>query len=133
MTDRKDTCGNCRFFQPVSDDGSGQKWGECRIGRPSSGWEVIVAEAWCGEHEPLPEAVKAEGDTEYQKTQRLARVRAGNRACVFLESGLSGCTHCDFERVPQASQGLRLRGDRMMWGDAESFQEEGWRLWDLYR
>lgn len=59
MTDRKDTCANCRFFRhwPNHPDGT-QDRGDCRKYAPKLGgrWPGVEKTDWCGEHEALPEA-----------------------------------------------------------------------------
>ena len=58
MTDRKDTCANCRFFQ--SDFDRNADSGECRIGRPKlEGTPTIPSDYWCGEHAITLEAENA--------------------------------------------------------------------------
>ena len=95
VTDRKDTCASCRFFQlPL---GPHHVEGQCRRRAPRCGQygdtgalhsPAVPSDYWCGEHEPLPEAVKA----EEVKAERWP-VSHTNPMGVDLVL----CSGCDFE------------------------------------
>ena len=77
MTDRENTCSNCRCF-----DGD-KNSGECRIGRPKlEGTPTIPSDYWCGEHEALPEAVKAE-----KRARRITCKQQPSWPCVGCSCG----------------------------------------------
>lgn len=95
MADRKDTCESCRFFAQSPVEGDEDYMGECRIGRPKLGiglWPFIQTSYWCGEHEALPEAVKA----EEVKAEGAANREITQRHNPYGK-GLVGCTSCDLE------------------------------------
>lgn len=85
MTDRKDTCANCRFFQlwPKHPNGT-QRNGDCRkrAARLGGQWPGVEKTDWCGEHDALPEAVKAE------------EVKAAREIRYYVTT--LSCSECDY-------------------------------------